>query len=160
MSAASLVKGTAGLLGLLAAGQSEDADASVASLARRGLSVARERSHLDGSLFSVRSANGDEVAHADMGGDLNGGLSARYMEVEPEHRGDGLMNEIYDAIEEMTGMGITPSPWMTKDGVNFWVRRDRNLIDDLYNNGEFSWDEATEEAVEKALQESLLGPVK
>ena len=144
----------AGGVGLGALGQSEVADASVASLARRGLNIVTEPSHLDGSLFSVRKADGTEVAHADMGDDLNGGLSARYMEVEPEHRGSGIMNETYDAIEEMSGKGVTPSYWLTEDGVKFWVKRNRNLIDELYNNGDFSWDRATEDAVERALQNS------
>lgn len=139
--------------GLLAAGQSDDADASLASLAKRGLELAST----DGKLFSVTQKGPDvgprrEVAYAEMGSDLDGGLSARDMAVTPDYRGGGLMSETYDAIEEITGKNITPSNWLSDDGAKFWVKRDRQLIEDMYNDGQFDWDDGFEDRVGRALE--------
>jgi hypothetical protein len=120
--------------GLLAAGQSEDADASLASLAAKGLKIDTP----DGKLFSVTQRGPEigparEIAYAEMEKNGLGGLSARDMAVTPEYRGDGLMGETYDAIEEYTGKNITPSSWLTDDGAKFWEKRDRNKASERGN---------------------------
>jgi hypothetical protein len=124
----------AGTAGLLAAGQSEDADASLASLAAKGLKIDTP----DGKLFSVTQRGPEigparEIAYAEMEKNGLGGLSARDMAVTPEYRGDGLMGETYDAIEEYTGKNITPSSWLTDDGAKFWEKRDRNKASERGN---------------------------
>jgi hypothetical protein len=151
------VKALTGLAALIAAAQSDDSEASVASLAKRGLKVVAGNN--DG-FFSVRpSVNGlgNEVAYAEMGSNLDGGLSARDMFVAPEYRGNGLMNEIYDAIEETTGRTVSPSNHLTPDGAKFWRKRDPDVLNSLLKAGYFDeWDASG--TVREALHGSLFGP--
>jgi GNAT superfamily N-acetyltransferase len=151
------VKALTGLAALIAAAQSDDSEASVASLAKRGLEVVAGNN--DG-FFSVRpSVNGlgNEVAYAKMGSNIDGGLSARDMFVDPEHRGNGLMNEFYDALEEITGKRVSPSNHLTPDGAKFWRKRDPDVLDSLLKAGYFDeWDVSG--TVREALEGSLFGP--
>ena len=60
-----------------------------------------------------------------------GNYSAYSMQLNPEHRGTGLMSEAYDAIEEVSGRKIEPSHTLTEDGLKFWIRRDPDKMREL-----------------------------
>lgn len=122
--------------GLLAAGQSEDADASVASLARRGLRLAEGNSRDADSLFNIVDERGGKIGRAGFEITPEGNLSATQMSINKEHRGSGIMNEAYDAIEEVSGRKIEPSGALTDDGLKFWIRRDPDKMRE-YLSGSF-----------------------
>ena len=150
-----------GLAALIAAAQSEDADASLAKLAERGIRVAQKINNpdLNDMEFSLLSPEGVSMGGARvMDPDFSGVLRADQMELYPEHRGQGLMDMLYDAIEEMTGSPMAPSNYLTPDGAKFWARRDPLQLQERMDNGDFDWDwHETGRAVEKALEDSLLG---
>ena len=134
--------GTAGLTGLLAAGQSDDSEASVASLAKRGLKLAESRSDgVDGpdSLFKIVDGKDKEIGGAEFWVTPGGDYNAYAMRLYPEHRGTGIMNEAYDAIEEISGRKIEPSDVLTEDGMKFWIRRDPRKMQKLYERERFDY---------------------
>ena len=148
--------GTAGLAGLLAAGQSDDSDASVASLAARGLRLIEKPqtpsgspSGKFGSIFDIVDDRGAKVGDADMKSMRGNRYSANHMFLRPEHRGTGIMNEAYDAIEEVSGRTVVPSEILTEDGLKFWMRRDPQQVQELIDNGAF------EHFYEKEILDSL-----
>ena len=135
--------GTAGLTGLLAAGQSEESDASVASLAARGLKLVGNDYDFagGGTVWNILNEKGTKLGGADMGVMDGGNYSAYEMHLNPEHRGTGLMNEAYDAIEEVSGREIEPSDTLTEDGLKFWMRRDPQKLRGMADKGLlFPWE--------------------
>ena len=111
----------AGAVGLGALGQSEDADASLARLAARGIKVTQKINNpkLNDMEFSLLSPEGVDMGGARvMDPDFSGVLRADQMELYPEHRGQGLMDMLYDAIEEMTGSPMGPSHYLTLMALN------------------------------------------
>jgi GNAT superfamily N-acetyltransferase len=134
--------GTAGLTGLLAAGQSDDSEASVASLAKRGLRIVEGHSPAStsgDSLFDIVDGRGDDIGGAEFWVTPGGDLNAYGMRLYPEHRGTGIMNEAYDAIEEISGRKIEPSDVLTEDGMKFWIRRDPRKMQKLYERERFDY---------------------
>lgn len=130
--------GTAGLAGLLSAGQSEESDASVASLARMGLRLVDGRSPAatqSDHLFNIVDDQGSTIGGAEFYVTPDGDLSAYGMRMNTDHRGNGIMNEAYDAVEEVTGRKIEPSDVLTGDGLKFWIRRDPYKIREMYDDG-------------------------
>ena len=151
----------AGGVGLGALGQSEDADASLAKLAERGIRVTQKINNpdLNDMEFGLLSPEGVEMGGARVRDpDFSGVLRADQMELYPEHRGQGFMDMLYDAIEEMTGSPMEPSNHLTPDGAKFWARRDPLQLQQMMDSGDFDWDwQETGKAVEDALKNSLLG---
>jgi GNAT superfamily N-acetyltransferase len=145
----------------LAAGQSEESDASLAKLAARGYRLVEDvqDSKYNHSLFSVVDDAGDEVASAHMQSAQRfpGSLNALDLEVNPPYRGKGIAGEMYDAIEEATGRPVKPSGHLTPEGAKFWRRRDKETLDQLLKEGYFDlWDSSG--IVREALEGSLFGP--
>ena len=114
----------AGGLGLGALSQSEDADASIARLANRGLRLVERDSEYADRLFGVVDEQGGKIGRADFEIMPEGHLEAYEMAIYPQHQGNGIMNEVYDAVEEITDRKIEPSGSLTDDGQKFWIRRD------------------------------------
>jgi hypothetical protein len=134
--------GTAGLTGLLAAGQSDDSDASVASLAKRGLRIVEGHSPAAtpaDSLFNIVDGQDKKIGGAEFWATPEGKQYAYAMRLNKEHRGTGIMNEAYDAIEEISGIPIEPSDVLTEDGMKFWIRRDPRKMQKLYERERFDY---------------------
>ena len=134
--------GTAGLAGLLAAGQSDDSEASVASLAKRGLRIVEGHSPAatpSDSLFNIVDGQDKMIGGAEFWATPEGKQYAYAMRLNPEHRGTGIMNEAYDAIEEISGIPIEPSDVLTEDGMKFWIRRDPRKMQELYEGERFDY---------------------
>ena len=146
----------AGGVGLGALSQSEDADASVASLAARGLRLVEGKSPAatpSDNLFNIVDGQGGKIGGAEFYVTPDGDLSAYNMRLNPEHRGSGIMSEAYDAVEEITGRMIEPSDVLTDDGMKFWIRRDPSRMRELQQGGRF--DHLEEDLFDSLFEEAL-----
>jgi hypothetical protein len=123
----------AGGVGLGALSQSEDADASIAALARRGLKVIKNGDDYD----LIDEATGDYAGKMTTEELLNGNMWSLDTKLNDAYRGQGIGNEYYDAVEEVSGKTMQPSPWLSMDGVRFWGRRDPEALADMVRNDEF-----------------------
>jgi len=146
----------AGGVGLGALGQSDEADASVASLAARGLRLVEGKSPAatpSDNLFNIVDGQGGKIGGAEFYVTPDGDLSAYNMRLNPEHRGSGIMSEAYDAVEEITGRMIEPSDVLTDDGMKFWIRRDPSRMRELQQGGRF--DHLEEDLFDSLFEEAL-----
>ena len=119
--------------GLLAAGQSGDADASIAALARRGLKVIKNGDDYD----LIDEATGDYAGKMTTEELTNGNLWSADTELRAPYRRQGIGNEYYDAVEELSGKKMQPSPFLSRDGLRFWGRRDPEALANMVRNEEF-----------------------
>lgn len=151
----------AGAAGLLGAVAPEEAEASKAKLAARGYGLVQDvqNPEINESLFSVVNAQNEEVARAHMADAevFDNALNALDMEVLPPYRGRGIMNETYDAIEEVTGKPVMPSPFLSDDGVRFWMKRNAPALQKMVDEDKF-YDPDNFEKVARALQQGSADP--
>jgi hypothetical protein len=119
--------------GLLTAGQSEDADASIAALAARGLKVIRNGDDYD----LIDDATSDYAGKMTTEELLNGNLWSLDTQLGPNYRGQGIGNEYYDAVEEVSGKALEPSPWLSADGAKFWAKRNPEALARMVDEDKF-----------------------
>ena len=87
-----------------------------------------------------------------------GALNAADLEVLPPYRGKGIAGEMYDAIQQVTGKPVMPSPWLSMDGVRFWGKRNAPALRHMLENDLF-YDGDNYRKVETFLEEwGLLEP--
>ena len=120
-------------LGLGALLTEEEAEASLARLGKRGLRLVEE-----GDQFNlIDDATGGYAGMMTVDELPNGNLWSLDTELLPQYRGQGIGNEYYDAVEELSGKKMQPSPWLSMDGVRFWGRRDPEALANMVRNDEF-----------------------
>lgn len=128
-------------LGVLGAGlaQSEDADASLRSLAQRGINlvdiVDPEDSRV-GEYYLQKGSDPKSIGSVKTDYALDSGFGDGYMasldtEIAPEYRRQGLAREMYDAIEEVSGNKLVPSNHLSPDGAAMWNARNRDLLEQV-----------------------------
>ena len=126
---------TAGVAGASLLG-SEDADASVAKLAARGMElvdvidpedsrVGQYYLQKGGDTKSIGSVKTDYAIDSGFG---EGYMSSLDTEISPNYRRQGLAGEMYDAAEEISGNKLVPSTYLSMDGAHMWNARDPELL--------------------------------
>jgi len=129
---------TAGLLGAGVLG-SEDADASVAKLAARGMElvdvidpedsrVGQYYLQKGGDTKSIGSVKTDYALDSGFG---DGYMASQLTEIAEEYRRRGLAGEMYDAAQEISGNQLVPSPYLSPDGAAMWNSRNRPLLEQV-----------------------------
>lgn len=128
----------AGLLGgsMLA---SEDADASLRSLAQRGMSLVDIIDPKDsrvGEYYLQKGSDPKSIGSVKTDYALDSGFGDGYMasqntEIAPGYRRQGLAREMYDAIEEVSGNKLVPSDTLSPDGAAMWNARNRGLLEQV-----------------------------
>jgi hypothetical protein len=121
--------------GLLAAGQSEESDASLAGLAKRGLELAKRPYGFE-LIDKTRIGERGEIAgRMDLDSYVDGDpMTVSMVELYDnagDRRGTGIGSLFYDAVEEATGGVIEPSRAFTEDGARFWAKRDPYAMQEL-----------------------------
>tara|TARA_R110000824_G_scaffold16272_1_gene67628 strand:- start:1917 stop:4112 length:2196 start_codon:yes stop_codon:yes gene_type:complete len=126
-------------VGLPAAMATQEADASIAKLADRGMKlidvVDPEDSRV-GQYYlqkgddtkSIGSVNTDYALDSGFG---EGYMSSQNTEIAPEYRRQGIGREVYDAIEELSGNQLVPSTHLSPQGAAMWNSRDRGLLEQV-----------------------------
>lgn len=125
--------GSGGMVAGLSLGSSES-EASVASLYDRGMKIRRQL-HTDPTRQVYRvtdRATGEEIAGADFYEQGPGVLQGFSMGVNEPYRGQGIATEMYDAVEELSGRQLQPSNFLTDDGLAFWMKRDPDAVQAMY----------------------------
>ena len=130
---------TAGLLGAGVLG-SEDADASVAKLAARGMELVDLIDPEDSRVGEYFLRQGDDTKsigslktdYAIDSGFDQGYMSSLNTEIAPGYRRQGLAGEMYDAAEEISGNKLVPSTQLSMDGGYMWNARDPELLKQVH----------------------------
>lgn len=68
------------------------------------------------------------VATVDLIQHANGAWEVLHAEVEPGRRRQRLATTLYDRIEEVLGVEIRPSGWLSEDAYAFWRRRNADSV--------------------------------
>ena len=127
-----------GIVGAGAA-QSEDADASLRSLAQRGMSLVDIIDPKDsrvGEYYLQKGSDPKSIGSVKTDYALDSGFGDGYMasqntEIAPGYRRQGLAREMYDAIEEVSGNKLVPSDTLSPDGAAMWNARNRGLLEQV-----------------------------
>lgn len=130
---------TAGVAGASLLG-SEDADASVAKLAARGMELVDlidpEDSRV-GEYFLRKGGDTKSIGSLKTDYAIDSGFDEGYMsslntEIDPGYRRQGLAGEMYDAAEEISGNKLVPSTHLSMDGAHMWNARDSKLLREVH----------------------------
>ena len=130
---------TAGVAGASLLG-SEDADASVAKLAARGMELVDLIDPEDSRVGEYFLRQGDDTKsigslktdYAIDSGFDQGYMSSLNTEIAPGYRRQGLAGEMYDAAEEISGNKLVPSTHLSMDGAHMWNARDSKLLREVH----------------------------
>ena len=130
---------TAGVAGASLLG-SEDADASVAKLAARGMELVDLIDPEDSRVGEYFLRKGDDTKsigslktdYAIDSGFDEGYMSSLNTEIAPGYRRQGLAGEMYDAAEEISGNKLVPSTHLSMDGAHMWNARDSKLLREVH----------------------------
>ena len=130
---------TAGVAGASLLG-SEDADASVAKLAARGMELVDLIDPEDSRVGEYFLRKGDDTKsigslrtdYAIDSGFDDGYMSSLNTEIAPDYRRQGLAGEMYDAAEEISGNKLVPSTHLSMDGAHMWNARDSKLLREVH----------------------------
>jgi len=134
---------TAGVAGASLLG-SEDADASVAKLAARGMELVDLIDPEDSRVGEYFLRKGDDTKsigslrtdYAIDSGFDDGYMSSLNTEIAPDYRRQGLAGEMYDAAEEISGNKLVPSTHLSMDGAHMWNARDSKLLREVHEKME------------------------
>jgi hypothetical protein len=127
--------------GALAALAPQEADASIAKLADRGMKLIDVVDPEDSRVGQYYLQKGDDtksIGSVDTNYALDSGFGEGYMssqntEIAPEYRRQGIGREVYDAIEELSGNQLVPSTTLSPQGAAMWNSRDRGLLEQVQN---------------------------
>ena len=130
---------TAGVAGASLLG-SEDADASVAKLAARGMELVDLIDPEDSRVVEyflrkggdTKSIGSLKTDYAIDSGFDEGYMSSLNTEIDPGYRRQGLAGEMYDAAEEISGNKLVPSTHLSMDGAHMWNARDSKLLREVH----------------------------
>lgn len=123
-------------IGLPAALAPQEADASVAKLAARGMELVDLIDPEDSRVGEYFLRKGDDnksigslrTDYAIDSGFDDGYMSSLNTEIAPDYRRQGLAGEMYDAAEELSGNKLVPSTHLSMDGAHMWNARDTELL--------------------------------
>jgi hypothetical protein len=121
-------------LAALAGMTPEEAEASIAKLAARGVKVVD-----DGTFLKAVNQDGDPIAmylkkDADTDFFPEGAITSERTDVDPP--GQGIGTEFYDALNEL-GYNTVPDKSLTNDGAWFWAKRNPELVSQLLDQNYF-----------------------
>jgi len=128
-------------VGLPATMATQEADASIAKLADRGMKLIDVVDPEDSRVGQYYLQKGDDtksIGSVDTNYALDSGFGEGYMssqntEIAPEYRRQGIGREVYDAIEELSGNQLVPSTTLSPQGAAMWNSRDRGLLEQVQN---------------------------
>lgn len=132
-------------VGLPAALAPQEADASVAKLAARGMELVDLIDPEDSRVGEYFLRKGDDTKsigslrtdYAIDSGFDDGYMSSLNTEIAPDYRRQGLAGEMYDAAEEISGNKLVPSTNLSMDGAYMWNARDPELLKQVHEKMDF-----------------------
>ena len=109
----------------------------VAKLAEKGFRVVRNQfndDEPDVAEFVLLTKNDDQAGRitTDVAETDGNALNSLDTEIAPSFRRQGLASDFYSAVEEITGKKLKPSPFLSEDGVRFWISRNRAYLEDTH----------------------------
>jgi ribosomal protein S18 acetylase RimI-like enzyme len=127
-------------VGIPAALAPQEADASVAKLAARGMELVDLIDPEDSRVGEYFLRKGDDTKsigslrtdYAIDSGFDDGYMSSLNTEIAPDYRRQGLAGEMYDAAEEISGNKLVPSTHLSMDGAYMWNARDPELLKQVH----------------------------
>lgn len=114
---------------------SDESDASVSSLYDRGMKIRRLISD-DPERFKYEvtdRSTGENVAGAEFFKADDDRLQGFSLGVNEPYRRQGIATEMYDAVEELSGRELTPSNYLTDEGLEFWMSRNPEAVKEMFN---------------------------
>jgi ribosomal protein S18 acetylase RimI-like enzyme len=127
-------------VGIPAALAPQEADASVAKLAARGMELVDLIDPEDSRVGEYFLRKGDDTKsigslrtdYAIDSGFGDGYMSSLNTEIAPDYRRQGLAGEMYDAAEEISGNKLVPSTHLSMDGAYMWNARNPELLKQVH----------------------------
>ena len=130
----------AAALGTGLLGTSEESDASVAKLLERGMRVVGEPDPRDSRVGEYFLQAGDDTKSIGNlfteSAETSGYPQSNFMAsadtfLADQYRGQGIAQELYDAVEEITGNTLVPSEILTADGARLWASRNPDRLSEV-----------------------------
>lgn len=121
-------------------GTSEESDASVAKLLERGMRVVGEPDPRDSRVGEYFLQAGDDTKSIGNlfteSAETSGYPQSNFMAsadtfLADQYRGQGIAQELYDAVEEITGNTLVPSEILTADGARLWASRNPDRLSEV-----------------------------
>jgi hypothetical protein len=121
-------------------GTSEESDASVAKLLERGMRVVGEPDPRDSRVGEYFLQAGDDTKSIGNlfteSAETSGYPQSNFMAsadtfLADQYRGQGIAQEMYDAVEEITGNTLVPSEILTADGARLWASRNPDRLSEV-----------------------------